>query len=249
MNLFNKEDIIIVTGASSGIGEGTALQLNELGATVIAIARNKERLESMKEKCKNPENIHLEIKDLAVNIEELPQYMKELKNKYGKFRGLAYCAGIVEVKPLQLIDLTDMKKLFDINYFAPVLMAKGFADKRNNIGKGASAVFISSMAGFISSRGMLTYSGSKAALAASIKSIARELAPFGIRFNCISPSDIVTPMTHGNTPILNIMKEKENKYPMGFGEVSDVSNMIIYLLSDKAKWITTQNYIIDCGYM
>ncbi len=246
---FNKEQIFLVTGASSGLGEGTALLLNELGATVVGIARNEERLNAMKAKCKYPENMHIEIKDLTEDIENLPNYVKELKNKYGKFSGLAYCAGIVEVKPLQLLDLQEMKKIFNINYFAPIYMAKGFADRRNNIGKGSSAVFISSMAGFMCSRGMTTYSGSKAALAASIKSIARENATFGVRFNCVSPSDIVTPMTHGNTPILNIMKEKESKYPMGFGEISDVANMIIYLLSDKSKWITTQNYIIDCGYM
>ena len=246
---FKKEDIIIVTGASSGIGEGTALMLNEQGATVIAIARNEERLNAMKAKCKYPENMHIEIKDLAEDIEGLVRYVKELKNKYGKFRGLAYCAGIVEVKPLQLLDVDEMKKLFDINYFAPIMLAKGFADKRNNIGKGASAVFISSMAGFVCSKGMTAYSGSKAALASSIKSIARENATYGIRFNCVSPSDIVTPMTHGNAPILNIMKEKKDKYPMGFGEVEDVANLITFLISDKSKWITTQNYVADCGYM
>lgn len=243
---FNKEDVILVTGASSGIGEGVALQLNELGATVVAIARNKERLNAMKAKCKNPENMNIEIRDLAENIEELPQYIKELKNKYGKFRGLAYCAGIVEVKPLQLLDLNEMKKLFDINYFAPIFMAKGFADKRNNIGAGTSMVFISSIAGLHSDRAMTTYSGSKAALASSIKSIARELAPHKIRVNCVSPSDIITPLTAG---VDGLRKRKEPLYPMGLGKVSDVSNMIVYLLSDCAKWITTQNYVIDCGYM
>ncbi len=243
---FSKEDVIIVTGASSGLGEGTALLLNQLGATVVGIARNKERLNKMKEKCKNPENMHIEIKDLTENIETLPDYVKELKNKYGKFRGLAYCAGIVEVKPLQILDLSAMKKIFDINYFAPIFMAKGFADKRNNTGKGASAVFISSIAGLQSDKGMITYSGSKAGLAASIKSIAREQAAKGIRFNCVSPSDVITSMTSG---ILGLKETKANLYPMGFGEVSDVSNMIVYLLSDKAKWITTQNYVIDCGYM
>ena len=114
---FNKEQIYIVTGASSGIGEGTALLLNELGATVIGIARNEERLNAMKAKCKNPENMHIEIKDLTEDIEGLPNYVKELKNKYGKFSGMAYCAGICEVKPLQLIDYNEMKYLFDIDYF------------------------------------------------------------------------------------------------------------------------------------
>lgn len=243
---FKKEDIIIVTGASSGIGEGVALMLNELGATVVAIARNEERLNNMKAKCKYPENMHIEINDLTENIEGLPQYVKELKNKYGKFKGLAYCAGIVEVKPLQLLDINEMKKLFDINYFAPIMIAKGFADKRNNIGKGTSMVFVSSIAAVHCDRAMTTYSGSKAALSSSIKSIARELAPYHIRVNCVSPSDIITPLTLG---VEGLQERKEPLYPMGLGEVSDVANMITYLLSDKAKWITTQNYVIDCGYM
>lgn len=242
---FNKEQIYIVTGASSGLGEGTALLLNELGATVIGIARNEERLKAMKAKCKHPENMYLEIKDLTEDIENLPQYVKGLKNKYGKFSGMAYCAGIVEVKPLQLLDFGEMKKLFDIDYFAPVFMAKGFADKRNNIGEGASAVFISSLSAISCSRAMATYSGAKAALISSIKSIAKECAPYKIRFNCVSPSDIKTPMVLKE--VAEFMQNKEKKYPMGYGEVSDVANMIVYLLSEEAKWITAQNYVIDCG--
>ncbi|MDE6885605.1 MAG: SDR family NAD(P)-dependent oxidoreductase [Helicobacteraceae bacterium] len=65
MITFNKEQIYIVTGASSGIGKAVALLLNELGASVIAIARDKERLESMRAESKNPNNIYIEIKDLC----------------------------------------------------------------------------------------------------------------------------------------------------------------------------------------
>lgn len=244
---FNKEQIFIVTGASSGLGEGTALLLNELGATVVGIARNAERLNAMKAKCKYPENMYLEIKDLTEDIDGLPAYMKELKNKYGKFQGLAYCAGIVEVKPLQLLTSHEMRKLFDINYFAPIMMAKGFADRRINNGAGASAVFISSLSSISCSRGMITYSGAKAALSSSIKAIAKECAPYKIRFNCVSPSDIKTPMVLNDAA--EFMKDKEKIYPMGYGDVEDVANMIVFLLSDKAKWIASQNYIIDCGVM
>lgn len=242
---FNEKQIFIVTGASSGLGEGTALLLNSLGATVIGIARDENRLKQMKTKCKYPENMYLEIRDLTKNIEDLPNYIKWLRCKYGKFTGLAYCAGIVEVKPLQLLDLAEMKKLFDINYFAPIFMAKGFADKRNNIGEGASAVFIASLAANSSSRAMTTYSGAKAALISSIKSIAKECAPYKIRFNCVSPSDIKTPMVLKEAA--EFMQDKEKIYPMGYGEVEDVSNMIVFLLSNKTKWIAAQNYIIDCG--
>ena len=246
---FNKEQRFIVTVASSGLGEGTALLLNELGATVVGIARNEERLKAMKAKCKYPENMHIEIKDLTEDIEGLPQYVKELKNKYGKFSGMAYCAGITQVQPLKLLGLDDMTKLFNIDYFVPIMMAKAFADKRNNIGEGASAVFISSLAAFACNKAMTSYSGSKAALIASIRCIAKEYASQKIRFNCVSPSDIKTPIQDWMKDVIGGDSNTIAYYPMGLGEASDVANMVVYLLSDKAKWITAQNYVVDCGVM
>lgn len=240
---FDKEQIFLLTGASSGIGEGTALQLNALGATVIAIARNTTRLNALKEKAKFSENMHVEMKDLTEDIEALPNYVTALKKKYGKFQGMAYCAGMVEVKPMKLLDLSEMQALYDINLFAPIFMAKGLGDRRNNVGKGASMVFISSLAAINSDKGQTSYAGSKAGLCASVKSIARELAPQGVRVNCILPSDIRTSMV--NTGLKD--EERFAAYPMGIGEVDDVSNMVMYLLSDTSKWITGQNHILDCA--
>src|SRR5574344_388682 len=190
MPSFNGEQIFIVTGASSGLGEATALMLNEKGATVIAIARNEKRLLDMKARCKNPENMHIEIKDLAEDIGNLPQYVKELKEKYGKFSGMAYCAGITDVTPLKILELETVEDVFKIDYQAPIFMTKGLADKRNIIGKGTSIVLISSVAGSVASRGMVTYCGAKAALINSAKVIAKECASIGLRVNTVSPSDI-----------------------------------------------------------
>lgn len=243
---FTSEQRFIVTGASSGIGEAVALLLNELGASVIGIGRNQERLETMKAKAKQPENVFLEQKDLAEDIDSLPAYVKSLKDKYGKFQGMAYCAGITQNVPLKILDVSASKKLFDINYFAPVFMTKGLADKRNNAGSGTSMVFVSSAAAVCSARAMSDYSGAKAALCASVKSIARELASSGIRANCVLPTDIETPMTLADPDILF---SKRDKYPMGFGKPQDVANMIAFLLSDKSEWVTGQSYIIDCGAM
>ena len=94
---------------------------------------------------------------------------------------------------------------------------------------------------------MLTYSGAKAALIASIRSIAKEYATSKVRFNCVSPSDVNTPMQGW----LNEVGERERNwsYPMGLGEVDDIASIIIFLLSDKAKWIAAQNYVVDCGVM
>lgn len=243
MPSFKKEQIYIVTGASSGLGEASALLLNESGATVVAIARNEERLKEMKAKCKCPENMHIEIKDLTENIERLPQYVKSLKEKYGKFSGMAYCAGISNIIPLKAIDYNLLMSTFNINYFSPILMTKGVVDKRNNIGNDTSIVVISSIASFCSDKGHTAYSGSKSALCASLKSISREVIANRIRINCVLPSNIKTPMTATE----GYEESQKDLYPLGFGEPSDVANMIVYLLSDKAKFISGQNYVIDSG--
>lgn len=239
---FSAEQHFVVTGASSGIGEGVALLLNELGATVVGIGRNKERLEGMRAKAKFPENVFLEQKDLAEDISGLPAYVKSLKEKYGKFSGMAYCAGITLNQPLQLKDYEVSRRLFDIDYFAPMFMTKAFGDRRNTIGSGTSIVLISSAAANCSARAMSDYCGAKAALSHSARCIAKELAPHGIRINCVLPADIVTPMTLADPDIL-----ASKSYPMGVGEVVDVANVVAFLLSDKAKWITGQNYVVDCA--
>ncbi len=243
MSLFTKEQVFLVTGASSGIGQGVALKLNQEGATVVAIARRADKLEETKAQAAAPESFFCEVKDLAEDIADLPKYMKSLKDKYGKLSGLAYCAGIDEIVPLRALDLEDMQKLFAIDYFAPIFMAKGFADKRINVGKGAAAVFVSSIARLTCTTGMTTYAGAKAALTSSIKVMSRELAPIGVRMNSVSPAMIDTDMTK----VLPKREEILKRYPFGFAEVEDISNLICFLLSQKAKWITGQDYVFDCG--
>lgn len=239
---FDKNQIFIVAGASSGLGKSTALLLNKLGATVVAIARRENKLQLLKAECEYPENLYIEVKDLAENIENLPKYVKELKEKYGKFSGLVCCTGIGGVISLQAMEMENMKAAFDVNYYVPVFLTKGFVDRRCNIGKGASVVAIASAGAISCDPGMVCYSGSKGALISSMKVISREVVKQGIRVNTVSPSLINTDMAG------DVEKEyAQGKYPLGIGEPSDVANLIVYLLSDKAKWITSQNYIIDCG--
>lgn len=247
---FNKEQIYIVTGASSGIGEATAILLNELGATVVGIGRNQERLEAMKAKCKYPENMFLEQKDLTEDIEGLPKYVKSLKEKYGKFSGMAYCAGVSALNPLRTVTYEYLTNIFDINYFAPIMMIKSIGDKRNNIGLGTSIVTISSIDAILNSKGQSVYGASKAALSASVKALSRELTQQnGVRINAVLPSMIKTSMTM-NSQVQGLEINQNinfEEYPFGWGEPNDVANMIVYLLSDKAKFISGQNYVIDSG--
>ena len=244
---FQKEQIFIVTGASSGIGEATAILLNSLGATIIGIGRSKERLEAMKTECKYPQSVFLEQKDLVEDIENLPNYVKSLKEKYGKFSGMAYCAGVNGLNPLKAITYEYAKKIFDINYFSPLMMIKGVVDKRNNIGKGTSIVCISSAGILFGTKGVSIYEGSKGALYASIKAISKEITLLGMRINTLLPSMTATPLTESVKDLEYHQIIRELRYPFGWGEPKDVANMICYLLSNEAKFISGQGYIIDSG--
>lgn len=242
---FSKDQIYIVTGASSGLGAATAQLLNERGATVIAIARNEQGLQSMRDSCKFPENVYIEIKDLCEDIAGLPGYVKTLKSKYGKFSGMAYCAGIMDIIPFKSINLNMLNEMFNINYFAPIMMVQGIVDKRNNIGKGTSIVAISSAAVSICDKGHSIYSGTKAALCSTLKSVAKELISSGIRVNCVLPTLIKTRILDEVTD--EYIQSQQPLYPLGFGEPVDVANMIAFLLSNESKFISGQNYVIDSG--
>lgn len=239
---FTVNSRFIVTGASSGIGKSVALLLNELGATVVAIARDQERLDAVKTKAATPEAVFLEVRDLGVDLDGLPGYVRSLAKKYGPFHGLAYCAGTFSVEPLRVVDVESLSATFAVNCFAPILMAKGFANQGANDGQGSAMAFVSSISGVSPFPGVAAYAGSKGGLIAAVRSIAKELAPAGLRANCVSPSLIKTGMAE-DFP----MRYAEGKYPFGLGMASDVAEMVVYLLSERARWITAQNYVIDCG--
>jgi NAD(P)-dependent dehydrogenase (short-subunit alcohol dehydrogenase family) len=144
--------------------------------------------------------------------------------------------------PLRAVDIELLQQIFAVNYYAPVMMAKGFSDKRINNGPGSAMVFMASIGGVRTDPGMTAYSGSKGALIATMQSVAKELAPTGVRVNCVSPALIETNMADEVS-----RQYAEGRYPMGLGKVSDVANMVVFLLAQESRWITAQNYLMDCG--
>ena len=246
---FTRDQLILVTGASSGIGEAIALELNALGATVIANGREREKLEAGKSRCAYPECFHIEPLDLTVDMEGLPLWIKTLRERYGKLGGLAHAAGATLTAPLREYDLPTAHRLFDLLFHAPMLLAKGFADRRNNVGKGASMVFISAAGAVIPAPSLLIYSSAKGALLTGARCMAKELAPQGIRVNCVSPGLVKTPMQREFASLLGpeAFAEVERSYPLGLGAPEDVAAAAIYLLSARAKWITGQNMLFSGG--
>ena len=246
-SVFQSDEIFLVTGASSGIGEAVAMLLNESGATVVATGRSSDRLETLRQKVSKPNHLFCEIKDLGDDPDGLPGWVLGLKNTYGKFKGLIHCAGLTRTEPVSLLNYDNAIELFNINYFAPMLLAKGFADRRANIGEGASMVFIASLAAMRPDKGQGLYGGTKAALVNTMLVLAKELAPRRIRVNCISPALVMTPMAQQFMSEFDSVEAQKERYPLGLGLASDVAALAVFLAGGEARWITGQNYILDGG--
>lgn len=244
MIAFRPDDIFLVTGASSGLGEASAKLLNALGATVIAHGRDQARLDGLAASCAHPEHCHAEALDLVANTENLTAWVKGLKDKYGKLRGFLHCAGVCHVLPVRLQTVDAMHQLFAVNLVAAYQIARGFLDRRNNSGSNASIVFIASDAALRSNAGITSYSASKGAVISLMRSMASEFVAQGVRVNAISPALIPTAMTHAVYPDV---EERAASYPLGAGTPDDIAQTAAFLFSDAARWITGQNIIVDGG--
>lgn len=247
---FQREQVFLVTGASSGIGEDTALRLNALGATVIANGRNVQKLQDNKARAAFPDAFHVEPRDIVQNMESLPQWITDLRKKYGKFSGLVCCAGYNLMAPFRDFQVEDARNMFDVHFHAPMLLAKGVSDRRNCVGQGTSLVFLSSICAIVPLRMLSIYAAAKGALMAAARCMSKELGGQGVRVNCICPALVRTPMTENYSNAVmgfDVLAHEDTIYPLGVSEVEDISAHILFLLSPASRKITGQHYIIDGG--
>ncbi len=246
---FPNSELMLITGASSGIGKASALLCNELGARIVAVGRDKERLQALKNEAKFPENMHLEARDLVEDLEALAPWVTELRKEYGKFSGFVHCAGHGLTAPFKVFDLKTAQTLFDVHYYAAMLLSRGICDKRN-CEKHASIVFISSLSALHPIKSLSTYSSAKGALQSVIHNMSAELAPQGLRVNCVSPAYVTTPLVKKYTSEFmgfDVLENDKWKYPLGFITPEDVAQSIVFLLSGASSKITGQNIPIYGG--
>ncbi len=242
-----KDSFFLLSGASSGLGYETTKKLLSLQARVVGLCRHEKSLKSLKHE--HEEHLFIEICDLK-NNENLDKKVLELSKKYGKFKGLILCAGVQQIMPIFMKNsVQKSKELFEINYFSALQLAKGFCDKRANIGKGSSIVFISSIASLNAHAGILSYSASKSAINTAVKSLAKEVGRAGVRVNAVLPGFLQTPMTKSFSHVYTdeYIKELSEKTPLGLGQLSDVVDPILFLLSNQARWITGASLVVDGG--
>lgn len=239
---------ILVTGASSGIGRQCAIDCSKMGAKVILVARNKDRLVETLSQMEG-EN-HLVVPFDLTEFKLIPSKVKIIVEQFGPLDGVLNCAGISTTEPLKLTNIERLDDFFKVNVFSAMMLTKEICKLNNYRKDSCSIVMFASVMGIVGESMKSTYSLTKGALISGVRSLACEYAKKNIRFNCISPGVIETPI-NANQPY---MKDPElraiftAKHLLGLGQVTDISNASIFLLSDASRWMTGQNLIVDGGY-
>jgi NAD(P)-dependent dehydrogenase (short-subunit alcohol dehydrogenase family) len=242
-NPFSLENkTILITGASSGIGQTTAIECSKLGAKIIITARNAERLQETFAQLEGEGHQQI-IADLTVS-EDLDRLIETVP----QLDGLVSNAGISIVKPVQFLKETDLEKLLNINTLSPVFLTKNLF-KKKKLNKNASIVFTASIGGIYKfTNGNAMYGMSKSAITAFMKYVAREFSVRGIRCNTINPGMVETPLIRGKELSEEDYKKDTEAYLLKrYGKPEEVAWGIIYLLSDASAWVTGTSLVIDGG--
>jgi len=247
MDLFSLADKrILVTGASSGIGRACAILAADLGATVILTGRRRVALEETLRQMANPERHSVVVGDISS-----PSFIESLVTSAGRLDGLVHAAGVAPVSPVSMTTMDRLEAVMRTNYFAFLELMRYYS-KAKYRNEALSVVAVSSVSAFAGWGGGAAYCGSKGALSASVRALALELAPKGVRVNAVCPSNIRTPLyeagaaaAHDEASLAELLK----KQPLGLGKPEQVAAPVCFLLSDAASFMTGVNLPVDGGYL
>lgn len=233
--------IILVTGASSGLGQAIAIACAQQGAKLIITGRNAKRLQETKDQLAGDGHMHMTA-DLtcAEDRDRLAQACKTID-------GLVLCIGGQMLSPIRQLKADLMTAMYHTHFLAPVMLTQRLL-QNNSIAKQGSIIFMLSTAAHIGTRGVGPYSAMKSGLLGIVRCLSLELAPRKVRVNGISPSVVPTPQLWGEDNEFNEPLNKERaRHPLGLGTPQDVANGAIYLLCDASRWVTGTSLVMDGG--
>ena len=232
----------VVTGGSRGIGEAIVYKLASMGANVAVIyAGSRAAAERVCEKCK--QEYRVEAKAYQCNVADFSaakETVAKIKTEFGTAQILINNAGITRDGLLAMMKEEDFDSVLDTNLKGAFNMIRHMTGLFIRAREGC-IINMASVAGIMGNAGQCNYSASKAGLIGLTKSVAKELAPKGIRCNAVAPGFIVTDMTGNQTdnPLLNMI-------PLGkMGKPDDVAEAVAYLAT--AKYVTGEVLRIDGG--
>jgi len=234
-----KDKVALITGASGGLGDKIARTLHAQGATLALTDRSAERMEKLKEELGS--NVECFVADLG-DSEAINQLVKDVEAKFGRIDILVNNAGLtrdnlfirMSDEDWQLVNLTAGFKLAKA-------AVRGMMKRR--FGR---IIGIASVVGVTGNAGQANYSASKAGMIAMNKCLAQEVGSRGITVNSIAPGFIRTPMTDvlpDDVKAALLAKIPEAK----LGEAQDIANVVAFLASDEAQYITGQTININGG--
>ncbi len=252
--MFNPLDLsgklILVTGASSGIGRATAVSISKLGAHAIISGRREKELDQTLDLMENRSVHQVSVFDLT-RLDDIVPWVKDLCVKAGaKLSGIVHSAGISNTEPFGVLSKSTLDRTFVPNLYSALLLVKAAASKQVLDERGCSVVLLSSVAALVGQPGLATYGASKAALHAVCRAAAKELAPKRIRVNCIAPGYVDTPMFTSSMEYLpdHSVQALIAQHHLGLIQPDEVGVAAAYLLSDAAAKITGTTLVIDSGF-
>ncbi len=242
--------VVIVTGASSGIGRATALLFAKNGASVIAVGRNQKELSALREESQGGEgSVKVNLADIREHS-QVERLVNDTVQNFGQIDVLVNSAGIIMNGTIENTTLDDWDKMFDINlrslFFMTQKCIPHLEKTKGNI------VNVSSVAGTRAFPNVLAYCVSKAGVDQLTRCTALELAPKGIRVNAVNPGVVVSNLHKrggmADEDYDKFLENSKNTHPLGrVGESTEVADLIYFLASEKASWITGATYEIDGG--
>ena len=242
--IFNFTDKrFVVIGASSGIGLQILTEIVAGGGAALAIARSQDKLALLKER--------FNIATKAVDVRDrdaMETAITEFVNMHGKIHGSIYTAGISKTTVLRSYSQEEATTLMDINFWGWINLMT-ILNKKKFTEDCSSHIVISSVSAHKGEAGSFAYNASKASLITCVKTFAKELAKRKCRVNAISPGFIHTPLSENYFDNRGFSDKTIEKHLLGLGKPEDVSGLALFLLSDRAKWITGAEFIIDGGYL
>lgn len=231
---------ILVTGASSGIGQQVAISCAQMGAQLVVSGRNRERLAATFAELDGEG--HAQVAADLSRQEDIDR----LTGEAGVVDGVVHAAGMSKLAPFRLISRAQLDETFSGNVYAPILLTKGLLAKKR-IAPNGSIVFVSALASHVGPLATGVYSASKAALLGAMRTLALEVVKQGIRANCIAPGYVRTPMLDGLNQGGGSIDEHAKLTPLGLGEPEDIAYAAVYFLSDASRWVTRDYFIVDGG--
>lgn len=238
---------ILVTGASSGIGQETAIRLAAHGATLVIMGRDEARLVETSDALAG-QGHEIRAGDLT-DADATADLVSEIAKVGGALHGVFHSAGSSLVLPAKLTKNRHLDEVFGAGFRGAFGIARAAA-KKNVILDGGSVVFMSSVSSLRGRQGMVAYSAAKAAVDGMVRAIATELAGRAIRANSIVSGAVETRMHNDFVESVDetLVVNYRNLHLLGFGKPSDVANAALFLLSDASRWITGTSMAVDGGY-